>query len=81
VVCRAQSGSGAWFSRGASPCGRSSFGCADEMADGARVRRYVFPRFPFSLLYRVLEGNVEIIAVAHGKRRPGYWRTRPRRAP
>jgi plasmid stabilization system protein ParE len=48
---------------------------------GARVRRYVFPRFPFSLLYRVHEGNVEIIAVAHGKRRPGYWRSRLRSAP
>lgn len=43
---------------------------------GARVRRYVFPRFPFSLVYRLHGDEVEVIAVAHGKRRPGYWRSR-----
>jgi plasmid stabilization system protein ParE len=48
---------------------------------GNRVRRYVFPRFPFSLVYRVREGEVEVLAVAHGKRRPGYWRSRLPRAP
>ena len=48
---------------------------------GTRVRRYVFPRFPFSLVYRVLEGKVEILAVAHGKRRPGYWSSRLSPAP
>jgi hypothetical protein len=32
-------------------------------------------------VYRVLEGKVEILAVAHGKRRPGYWRSRLSRAP
>jgi plasmid stabilization system protein ParE len=40
------------------------------------TRRYVFPRFPFSLVYRVREDMVEVVAVAHHKRRPGYWRTR-----
>ena len=48
---------------------------------GARARRYVFPRFPFSLVYRLRDGEVEVIAVAHGKRRPGYWQSRMRRAP
>lgn len=43
---------------------------------GANARRYVFPRFPFSLVYVVRNGGVEILAVAHGKRRPGYWKTR-----
>ncbi|UCG74072.1 MAG: type II toxin-antitoxin system RelE/ParE family toxin [Chromatiales bacterium] len=36
-------------------------------------RRYVMPRFPFSLVYRKLPKYVEIIAVAHQKRRPDYW--------
>jgi len=36
-------------------------------------RRYVFPRFPFSLVYRVKPQIVEVIAVAHQKRRPKYW--------
>jgi len=39
-------------------------------------RRYVFPRkYPFSLVYR-LTSQVQIIAVAHQKRRPGYWADR-----
>ena len=48
---------------------------------GARARRYLFPRFPFSLVYRVRSGEVEVIAVAHGRRRPGYWQSRAHRAP
>ena len=43
---------------------------------GRRARRYVFPRFPFSLVYVPRGSDVEIIAVAHGKRRPGYWLSR-----
>lgn len=42
----------------------------------ANTRRYVFPRFPFSLVYRVKGNLLEIVAVAHHKRRPGYWRHR-----
>ena len=34
---------------------------------GSRARRYVFPRFPFSLVYRLRGNEVEVIAVAHGK--------------
>ena len=43
---------------------------------GRHARRYVFPRFPFSLVYRMRGDEIEIIAVAHGRRRPGYWRSR-----
>ena len=43
---------------------------------GRRARRYVFPRFPSSLVYILRSGDVEVIAVAHAKRRPGYWRSR-----
>jgi plasmid stabilization system protein ParE len=39
-------------------------------------RRYLFPHFPFSLIYRVRNGEIEIVAVAHHSRRPGYWRSR-----
>jgi len=48
---------------------------------GEAARRYVFPRFPFSLIYPRRNDEVEVIAVAHGKRRPGYWRSRMRDAP
>lgn len=42
----------------------------------AGTRRYVFPRFPFSLIYRVLDEKIQILAVAHTKRRPEYWKER-----
>jgi plasmid stabilization system protein ParE len=42
---------------------------------GGRARRYVFPRYPFSLVYILRNETVEIVAVAHGRRRPGYWRS------
>jgi plasmid stabilization system protein ParE len=40
------------------------------------TRRVVLQRFPFSVVYRLLEGTPQIIAIAHHKRRPGYWRKR-----
>jgi toxin ParE1/3/4 len=43
---------------------------------GNRARRYVFPRFPFILVYRLRGDEVEILTVAHGRRRPGYWWSR-----
>jgi plasmid stabilization system protein ParE len=46
----------------------------------SRARRYVFPRYPFSLIYIVRGEALEIVAVAHGRRRPGYWRSRLRNA-
>src|SRR4026208_1885874 len=43
---------------------------------GGRARRYVFPRYPFSLVYLLRGDAIEVVAVAHGRRRPGYWRSR-----
>ena len=43
---------------------------------GRGARRYLFPRCPFSLVYRVRGNEVEVLAVAHGRRRPGYWLSR-----
>lgn len=37
------------------------------------TRRFVFPRhYPFALVYRA-GSPVQIVAVAHTKRRPGFW--------
>ena len=38
------------------------------------TRRYVLPRFPFNVVYRVLPDHVQVLAVAHQKREPGYWK-------
>ena len=43
---------------------------------GSEMRRKVLRRFPFSLLYVVEPDRIRIIAVAHHKRRPEYWRYR-----
>ena len=40
------------------------------------TRRYVLKRFPFYLIYRKISGKLQIIAIAHGRRRPGYWKSR-----
>ena len=40
------------------------------------TRRFLLVRFPFSVIYRVATKNVEVVAVAHHKRNPGYWRDR-----
>ena len=40
------------------------------------TRRYLLQRFPFSVVYRVEARRVLIVAVAHARRRPGYWKSR-----
>ena len=40
------------------------------------TRRVLLRRFPFFVVYRVRGDNVQIVAVAHARRRPGYWRAR-----
>ena len=40
------------------------------------TRRVFVHRFPFFIVYRVIDDAVEIVAVAHGRRRPGYWSDR-----
>lgn len=42
------------------------------------TRRIMLRKFPFLLVFRETESTVEIIAIAHGRRRPGYWRDRIR---
>ena len=39
--------------------------------------RRVFPRkFPFAVVYLVVENEIVILAVSHFKRRPGHWKSR-----
>jgi toxin ParE1/3/4 len=40
------------------------------------TRRLMARRFPYAVVYRERGGGIEIVAVAHGGRRPGYWRER-----
>jgi plasmid stabilization system protein ParE len=43
---------------------------------GYPYRKHVMRRFPYVVFYEVTADGVEVVAVAHAKRRPGYWRDR-----
>lgn len=40
------------------------------------TRKVKLPCFPFLVIYRESKGAVLILAIAHGRRRPGYWKNR-----
>jgi plasmid stabilization system protein ParE len=40
------------------------------------TRKFVLLRFPFAIIYRERESAIQILAFAHGHRRPGYWKER-----
>ena len=40
------------------------------------LRKRLVPGFPFTMIYRVLDDHVVILAIAHQHRRPGYWQQR-----
>ena len=42
----------------------------------ARHRRILVRRFPYSVVYLITPERIWIVAVAHARRRPGYWRAR-----
>ena len=39
-------------------------------------RRWPLRRFPYRVIYRGTEGALFVLAVAHNRRRPGYWSRR-----
>jgi plasmid stabilization system protein ParE len=39
----------------------------------ANTRRRVLDRFPYSVIYSEKKDVLLVVAVAHAKRRPGYW--------
>ena len=41
-----------------------------------RVRKRIVTKFPYSLVYSTRGNEIRLLAVAHHKRRPFYWRGR-----
>lgn len=41
-----------------------------------RFRKYVLERFPYLIFYMERLESIWIVAIAHAKRRPDYWRVR-----
>ena len=40
------------------------------------VRRYLMPRFPYAIYYRIWPDHIRILAFKHHSRHPDYWRYR-----
>ena len=41
-----------------------------------QIRKTQVARFPYSVFYSVRSNEIRILAIAHQKRRPFYWRSR-----
>lgn len=56
----------------------AKIGEAPERWPGGKhgTRKFLLQRFPFAVVYRELPSSIQVVAVAHGHRRPGYWRER-----
>ncbi len=39
-------------------------------------RRFILRRFPYSIIYQSTQAELRVLAVAHHRRRPGYWADR-----
>ena len=40
------------------------------------TRRFLLQRFPFAIVYRELPAAIQVLAIAHARRKPGYWKQR-----
>jgi len=36
-------------------------------------KRYILNKFPFSILYKVTDEKIVVVAVMHNSRKPNYW--------
>jgi hypothetical protein len=41
-----------------------------------RHRERLVKRFPFRVIYRILDNRIIVVAIAHAKRNPDYWKSR-----
>ena len=56
-------------------CGRwpRSGPLVEDITSRGEVRRAPIARFPFHVAYVASGGYVRVLAVAHDRRKPGYW--------
>ena len=59
--------------------GRIATGPVPGASARSPIRRVLVPKFPFALIVEETPERVLVLAVAHAKRRPGYWRSRAAR--
>lgn len=37
------------------------------------IRRHLVPGFPYAVIYETQGERIRVLAIAHSRRRPGYW--------
>ena len=37
------------------------------------IRRFTIKKFPYKLIYAIIDEEIYVLAVAHGHRKPSYW--------
>lgn len=42
------------------------------------IHKCKLPRFPYGIIYRAKPAAIEILAIMHLRREPGYWKSRSR---
>lgn len=42
----------------------------------ANTRFFRLRRFPYLVIYRIEQAKITVVAVAHARRKPGYWKRR-----
>lgn len=52
--------------------GRPVVGVPSEL----NVRRIRVQRFPYAVVFLELDDHIRVLAIAHDRRRPGYWQNR-----
>jgi plasmid stabilization system protein ParE len=51
-------------------------GHVPQVASERGARRLPLRRFPYAIVYRQREAEIQVVAFAHHSRKPGYWRSR-----
>jgi toxin ParE1/3/4 len=41
-----------------------------------KTQRFLLRHFPFGVVYRKKPGKIQILAMAHARRKPAYWKNR-----
>ena len=52
------------------------FPILETLPDEPSVRRFLLKRFPYTIIYEVVSPEIQVLAVAHVRRRPQYWKKR-----
>jgi toxin ParE1/3/4 len=53
-----------------------AFAALEALPEELNVRRFLLRRFPYAIIYEIIPNEIRILAIAHMRRRPHYWKKR-----